>query len=67
MVVPELLATQVEVPNAIRCKIIDVAKMADTKLFGDSGLRMVAAGFDFYFTQPLAQRLINAGIAVQVG
>ena len=58
MVAPEQLATRAFVPAGIRCRVINFVKMQERKLFGDSGLRMAAAGFDFIFTRELAEQLL---------
>jgi hypothetical protein len=63
MVVPELLATMAEVPDAIRCRVIDPEAIFLTGILGESGRRLVQAGIEFYFTHTLAEKLISAGIA----
>lgn len=59
MVAPEQLATRAYVPDGVRCKVINLDKMRERKLFGDSGLRMAAAGFNFIFTRELAEQLLS--------
>jgi len=66
MVVPELLATLAYVPDAVRCRVIDPEAIFLTGLLGESGRKLVLAGIEFYFTQTLADKLINAGIAEKV-
>jgi hypothetical protein len=59
MVAPEQLATRAYVPDGVRCQVTDLDKMRERKLFGDSGLRMAAAGFTFIFTRDLAEQLLS--------
>jgi hypothetical protein len=66
MVVPELLATLAEVPDAVRVKIIDPEAIFLTGLLGDSGRKLVKAGIEFYFTRELANKLIEKNIAEEV-
>lgn len=66
MVVPELLATLAEVHNPVRVKIIDPEAIFLTGLLGESGKKLVKAGIEFYFTRPLADKLIEKKIAEQV-
>ena len=66
MVVPELLAKHAEVPNPVRVKIIDPEAIFLTGLLGESGRKLVKAGIEFYFTQTLAQKLIDKQIAIKV-
>ena len=66
MVVPELLATLAYVPDAVRCRVIDPEAIFLTGLLGESGKKLVLAGIEFYFTKPLAEKLINKGIAERV-
>lgn len=65
MVVPELLATLAYVPDPVRCKIIDAEAIFLTGILGESGRKLVKAGIEFYFTRPLAEKLISKGIAVE--
>ena len=66
MVVPELLATLARVPDPVRCRVIDPEAIFLTGILGESGRRLVKAGIEFYFTRPLAEKLIKAAIAVEV-
>lgn len=66
MVVPELLAKLAYVPNPIRVKIVDPEAIFLTGLLGESGRKLVQAGVEFYFTETLANKLIDKGIAVKV-
>lgn len=66
MVVPELLAKHAYVPSAMRCRVIDPEAIFLTGLLGESGRKLVKAGIEFYFTRPLALKLIGKGIAVEV-
>lgn len=63
MVVPELLASMAFVRDPVRVKIVDPEAIFLTGLLGESGRKLVAAGVEFYFTKPLAQKLIDKGIA----
>ena len=65
MVVPELLAALAYVPDPVRCKIVDAEAIFLTGILGESGRKLVNAGIEFYFTRPLAQKLISKGIAVE--
>lgn len=65
MVVPELLKTMAYVPEPVRLKIVDPEAIFLTGLLGESGRKLVEAGVEFYFTRPLAQKLIEKGIAVE--
>jgi hypothetical protein len=65
MVVPELLATLAFVPESVRCKIVDAEAIFLIGILGESGRKLVAAGIEFYFTRPLADKLISKGIAVE--
>ena len=65
MVVPELLATLAYVPDPVRCKIVDAEAIFLTGILGESGRKLVTAGIEFYFTRPLAEKLIAKGIAVE--
>ena len=65
MVVPELLATLAFVPEPVRCKIVDAEAIFLIGILGESGRKLVAAGIEFYFTRPLADKLISKGIAVE--
>ena len=65
MVVPELLATLAYVPDPVRCKIIDAEAIFLIGILGESGRKLVKAGIEFYFTRPLAEKLISKGIAVE--
>jgi len=65
MVVPELLATLAYVPDPVRCKITDPEAIFLTGILGESGRKLVKAGIEFYFTRPLAEKLISKGIAVE--
>lgn len=65
MVVPELLATLAYVPDPVRCKIVDAEAIFMTGILGESGRKLVKAGIEFYFTRPLAEKLIAKGIAVE--
>ena len=65
MVVPELLATLAYVPDPVRCKIVDAEAIFLTGILGESGRKLVKAGIEFYFTRPLAEKLISKGIAVE--
>ena len=65
MVVPELLATLAFVPDPVRCKIVDAEAIFLTGILGESGRKLVAAGIEFYFTRPLADKLIAKGIAIK--
>ena len=67
MIVPEELAKKCFVPNPVRVKIVDPEAIFLTGILGESGRKMVKAGLLFYFTKPLATRLIKKGIAVKVG
>lgn len=66
MVVPELLATKAEVPDPVRVAIVDPEAIFLTGLLGESGRKLVNAGIEFYFTRPLADRLIEKKIAVEI-
>jgi len=66
MVVPELLSELAYVPNAVRCKVIDPEAIFLTGILGESGKKLVLAGIEFYFTESLAKKLIDAKIAVPV-
>lgn len=66
MVVPELLATKAYVPNPIRVRIIDPEAIFLTGLLGESGRKLVKAGVEFYFSKPLAMKLIEKKIAIEV-
>lgn len=63
MVVPELLASMAVVRDPVRVKIVDPEAIFLTGLLGESGRKLVAAGVEFYFTKPLAEKLIAKGIA----
>lgn len=65
MVVPELLTSLAYVPEPVRCKIVDSEAIFLTEILGESGRRLVAAGLEFYFTRPLAEKLISKAIAVE--
>ena len=65
MVVPELLAAQAYVPDAVRCRIVDPEAIFLTGILGESGRKLVQAGIEFYFTQSLAKKLIAKRIAVK--
>lgn len=66
MVVPELLAEYAYVPDAVRCKVVDPDAIFLTGILGESGRKLVAAGIEFYFARPLAEKLISKGIAEKV-
>jgi hypothetical protein len=66
MVVPELLSKLAYVPNPVRVKIIDPEAIFLTGLLGESGRKLVKAGVEFYFTEPLANKLIEKKIAIEV-
>jgi hypothetical protein len=66
MVVPELLKQRAYVPKAVRCRIIDSDAIFLTGILGESGRKLVRAGIDFYFTKPLAEKLVNMGIALKI-
>lgn len=66
MVVPEQLATLATVPDRVRCKIVEPEAIFLTGLLGESGRRLVKGGIEFYFTRPLAEKLISKGIAEEV-
>jgi len=66
MVVPEQLSTLAFVPNSVRCRVIDPEAIFLTGILGESGRRLVKAGIEFYFTQSLASKLIEKGIAEKV-
>jgi hypothetical protein len=66
MVVPEQLSSRAYVPNAVQITVIDPEAIFLTGLLGESGRRLVKAGVEFYFTKPLATKLISKGIAVEV-
>jgi hypothetical protein len=66
MVVPELLASMAYVPNPVRIKVIDPEAIFLTGLLGESGKKLVEAGVEFYFEKPLAEKLIQKGIAIEV-
>ena len=63
MVVPEELKKRAYVPNAVMVRIIDPDAIFLTGFLGESGRKLVKAGLLFYFTKPLAEKLINMGIA----
>lgn len=66
MVVPEQLSSLAYVEDAVRVKIIAAEAIFLTGLLGESGRRLVAAGVEFYFERPLAMKLIDKEIAVEV-
>lgn len=66
MVVPEELERLAYVPDPVRVKIIDPEAIFLTGLLGESGRELVKAGVHFYFTEELAQNLIEKGIAAEV-
>ena len=66
MVVPELLEKYAYVPDAVRCKVVDPEAIFLTGILGESGRKLVAAGIEFYFSKPLADKLISKGIAITV-
>jgi hypothetical protein len=66
MVVPEQLQEYAYVPKPIKCKIIDPEAIFLTGLLGDSGRKLVKRGIHFYFTEPLAFKLIEKKIAEKV-
>lgn len=66
MVVPEQLSKMAYVPNPVKVKIVDPEAIFLTGLLGESGRHLVKAGVEFYFSKPLARRLIEKKIAVEV-
>ena len=66
MVVPEQLAELAYVPDPVRIKVVDPEAIFLTGLLGESGRRLVKAGIEFYFERPLAMKLIEKGIAIEV-
>jgi hypothetical protein len=64
MVVPELLSAFAYVQDPVRCRIVTPDDVFLTGLLGESGRKLVKAGFEFYFTRSLAEELINRGVAV---
>lgn len=66
MVDPEYLANKCIVPNGIKCIIIDPEAIFLTGILGESGRKMVKAGFPFIFEKGLANKLISKGIARKV-
>lgn len=66
MVVPELLESYAEVPNAVRVRIVKPEDIFLTGMLGESGRKLVKAGIEFYFTKKLADKLIGYGIAQKV-
>ena len=66
MVVPQELERRAYVPDAVKVKIIDPEAIFLTGILGDSGRKLVEEGVLFYFTKPLADKLISKGIAIRV-
>ena len=64
MVVPDQLATKAIVPDPLRIRITDLPKMRSLGRLGESGLRLAAAGVEFYFTREMAQELVDQKVAV---
>lgn len=65
-VAPEWLDKKTFVKNPVRCVIIDSEAIFLTDILGESGRKMVTAGFPFIFEKVLADRLISKGIAKKV-
>lgn len=66
MVCPEQLAKWAYVPNAIKCRVIDSHALLLTGILGESGMRLARAKLEFYFTEDLANKLIEKRIVVAV-
>jgi len=66
MVDPEWLRVNTYVEDPVKVIITDPETVFLMGILGESGREMVAAGFPFYFTRPLADKLINKGIAVEI-
>ena len=63
MVDPDELKKRANVPNAVKIVIVDSESIFLTGILGESGRKLVEAGIPFYFTKPLADKLILKGIA----
>jgi hypothetical protein len=63
MVDPNELANKAYVKDGIRIKIIDIDKMREQNILGESGLRLAQRGFVFIFTKESAKFLIEKKIA----
>lgn len=57
MVVPEQLAEQAYVPDAVKCKILNLESLWLEEYLGQSELRLAKAGVEFYFTERIAKEL----------
>ncbi len=64
MVVPEDLKKHAYVPDPVKVKIIAPEEIFLLGILGESGRKLVDAGISFYFTRPLAEKLISKEIAV---
>src|SRR3990167_836676 len=65
MIDPVALKRRCYVPDPVKAIIIDPEAIFLTGILGESGRKMVKAGLPFYFTKPLANKLIKLGIAKQ--
>ena len=63
MVDPEYLSSHCEVEDAVRIVFSDPEAVFITGILGESGRRMVLAGFPFIFKRTLAEKFIRLGIA----
>jgi len=62
MVDPKWLAEKCEIDNPVRVIVTDPEAIFLTGILGESGRKMVEAGFPFIFEGELAERLISKGI-----
>jgi len=65
MVDPDALKTRGFVPDPVRVIVTDPASIFITGILGESGRKLVEAGIVFIMTRPLAERLIEHGVAVE--
>lgn len=66
MVVPEQLTALACVPDPVRIRVTDPEAIFLTGILGESGRKLMLAGVEFYFTRARAEKLIAAGIAVEI-
>ena len=63
MVDPDYLRNHAYVPDPVLCVLVDPDAIFLTGILGESGRKLVKGGAEFYFTRPLAEKLIKMGIA----
>lgn len=66
MVVPDQLEKIGYVENPVRVKIVDINKIEELGILGQSGLKLAEAGAEFIFSEDYANRLIGMEIAVKI-